>query len=300
MKYIFENKKPRKDEATIFVEKKHIDVSHVNFLEKTILEVKNLFVEDPKKPFLRGIDISIKTGKIIGFGGVKESGLETLELALAGFLNPKHGTVMLNDINVTGNGVKCFRKAGAAYLSGDRIGTAMAYDLPVFDSLIIHAHRRFGENCRKKICLQQLGFMDKKYLTVWTNRIMEKAAVHRSTKLSGRAFSGGMIQRILLQRELAEDVNLFILSEPVWGLDKNAAEKVIRELKDYAAKGKSILVFSADLDFLISVSDEVIVLQNGSVSASFINKDYSEKLTLKNTIAHAMINSLCYHNSGDM
>jgi simple sugar transport system ATP-binding protein len=274
---------------------KIIDTMSVHTDKKTILQVKNLSVENPEKPFLRGIDFTALNGKIIGFAGVKDSGLETLELSITGFLSPKNGTIMLHDTLIEGQGTATFRKAGGAYLSGDRTGTSMAYDLPLWDSLIIHAHKRFGA---QKTWRRNIGLLDKNYLSRWAHRIMQNAGINRSVKSSGHAFSGGMIQRIILQRELAEDAGLFVLSEPVWGLDRSAAEKVLIELKEYSAKGKSILIFSSDLDFLISASDEIIVLRNGFVSASFEVDEYTQKNKLKDAIAQAMVGSPRYHNAG--
>ncbi len=294
--YIFgsENIKDITSASSLDKNDKNIRKSDMQEIQ-TIFQVKNLSVEDPEKPFLRGIDINVTRGKITGFAGVRDSGLETLELVLSGFLVPKTGTIMLNGRSIGRQGPEHFRKAGGAYLSGDRTGTAMAYELPLFDSLIIHAHRRCSGN---SIWQRKLGFLDKTYLHDWVDRIMEKAGISRSVESSGQAFSGGMIQRILVQRELAENADLFILSEPVWGLDRNAAEKVISELKEYAEKEKSILIFSTDLDFLISVSDEIIALQNGFISASFGVKDFSQTQELKEEIAHAMIGIPRYHNAG--
>lgn len=295
-RYIFASDKTSETELIHRTDKKNFNtVNNILPRKKIILKVDNLSVENPEKPFLRRIDLHIESGKIIGFAGVKDSGLESLELALTGFLSPKHGTIMLNDTMIGGLGPEDFRKAGGAYLSGDRTGTAMAYALPLWDSLIIHAYRRGREG---KTLPVKLGFMDKDYLKSWSNQIMEKAEVHRSVRMPGQAFSGGMIQRIVLQRELAEDAKLFVLSEPIWGLDRNAAEKVICELKEYAAKGKTILIFSADLDLLISVSDEIITLRNGFVSSSFNVTDYTEKQKLKDSIGQVMVGSPRYQNAG--
>ncbi len=298
--YIFGNEKAIDVSSVDSVDRKKINPQNENpQIRKTILQVTQLSVEVPEKPFLRGIDLSVKSGMITGFAGVRDSGLETLELALAGFLAPKQGTIMLNDTQIDGKGPAMFRKAGGAYLSGDRTGTAMAYDLPLWDSLVIHAYcRTDGSKSGIKNRLEKLGFMDKDYLNRWTNSIMKRAGIFRSVKSSGQAFSGGMLQRIVLQRELAEDASLYILSEPVWGLDRNAVEKGIGELKQYAAKGKSILVFSSDLDFLVSVSDEIVVLQNGSVSASFETVDYAETRELKEAIGFAMVGAPRYHGIG--
>jgi simple sugar transport system ATP-binding protein len=223
-----------------------------------ILSVQGLSVEAPGRPFIRNIDLELAPGTITGIAGVRDSGLETLELALTGFLAPAGGTIRINGRNLAG--VKTFREAGGAYLSADRTG--FAPDLPLQDSIIIHAHQRACRGFWGKF-----GVMDQKFLDSLAGRIMHQAQVTGSFKTRGASFSGGMLQRIMLSREFAENAPLLILAEPGWGLDGRSRERLAGKLSNYVAPGRAALLFSTDVEELIAVSDLILVLRNGTFSA---------------------------------
>jgi simple sugar transport system ATP-binding protein len=225
-----------------------------------VLAVKGLAVEAPGRPFIRGLDLECAPGKILGIAGVRDSGLETLELALTGFLPPRAGRITLKGQDISGGGVRGFRRAGGAYLNADRTGSAAAPGLSIRDSLIIHAIDRAGRGLP--------GFLDRRFLDAWALGIMEKAGVRVSLRRRGDSLSGGMLQRLVLAREFAEEAPLLVLAEPGWGLDRQGREALHRRLRDYAGLGRGVLLFSTDVDELLSVCDEILVLRNGSFAAS--------------------------------
>ncbi|MDR2797637.1 MAG: ATP-binding cassette domain-containing protein [Treponema sp.] len=246
------------------------DISHNRSLpspcsgisSKPLLVVQGLSVEVPGRPFIRQIDLELFPGTILGIAGVRDSGLETLELAMSGFLAPSRGTIRLHDRELAGKGIHTFREAGGAYLSADRIGSALAPQLPLQDSIIIHAHRRSRRGLWGKWGIMEQGFLD-----AWAARIMDQAQVAGSFKTRADAFSGGMLQRILLARELAEKTSLLILAEPGWGLDRKNRERLTEELRRYVKPGRGVILFSTDVEELIAVSDTILVLRNGEFSA---------------------------------
>jgi simple sugar transport system ATP-binding protein len=225
-----------------------------------ILSVKGLCVERPGRPFIRGVDLECLPGKITGIAGVRDSGLETLELALTGFLRPSAGVILLQGLNICG-GVKAFRKAGGAYLNADRTGSAVALGLPIRDSLIIHAAGRSP-------------LMHRRILDAHARALVEKAGLDISLQRRAGSLSGGMIQRLALAREFAEDARLLVLAEPGRGLDRPRREELYQTLRNYAGQNKAALLFSTDLDELTEVCDEIYVLRNGVFSAQgIINKE---------------------------
>jgi general nucleoside transport system ATP-binding protein len=117
--------------------------------ETPILIIKDLYLEPPGLPIIKNINLRLKPGMIMGITGSRDSGYETLEYAVTGFLktNDKNaeygsGSIVLNGQDITGKGVRSFRNAGGAYLGTDRLGSNLAQGLPLFDSLIIHAYLR--------------------------------------------------------------------------------------------------------------------------------------------------------------
>ena len=244
---------------------------------KPILVIKDLQLELPGLPHIRNVNLVLGPGKVLGINGVRDSGLETLELAIAGFLEKPDtakrkkdknsqgkfdGSITLNGRDITGKGIRSFRNAGAAYLGADRLGTNLAPDLPIKESLIIHA-------CRRRHGI----FLDSGYLNSWCKKIMNRAGIARPIKDKASSFSGGMLQRILLAREFAEDASLVVLAEAGSGLDHFNRTKLAKELKALVTRGASALLFSTDMEELISVSDEILVLKNGTLTQAAESMD---------------------------
>jgi simple sugar transport system ATP-binding protein len=92
---------------------------------------------------------------------------------------------------------------------------------------------------------------------------MNRAGIDRSASDGVASFSGGMLQRILLARELSEDASLLVLAEGGSGLDQYNLQKLIVELQTHAERGASALLFSTDIAELISITDKIMILRDG-------------------------------------
>ncbi|GHV84754.1 ABC transporter [Spirochaetia bacterium] len=238
------------------------------------LVLKDFAVNVPGRPLIRGLSLKLERGRIMGIAGVRDSGLETLELAVTGFL-PSSGLLNINgSVLPETERVKAFRDAGGAYL-----GTRNEEALSIRDMLLIHAHRR----------LEHRGFLDKKEIKRWVNSIMSLSKVPSREKAASTAFSGGQLQRILITRELQENASLLVLSDPGRGLDRRYRKRLAFLLREKAAAGTAILIFSTDVEELLSLSDSIMVLRNGvfSVAAALTGQDVPA--ALQETIREAMV-----------
>jgi simple sugar transport system ATP-binding protein len=225
-----------------------------------VLELKDITVQVPGRPLIRGINLSVAPGGIAGIAGVRDSGLETLEMAVTGYI-PSSGTISVNGKKINsrfhgfGKNVRAFRDSGGSYL-GTRADGREAAGLSMRDILVIHARRRF----------QKFGFLERGKLASWSRRIIKAAGVSGADTITAQAFSGGQLQRILFMRELAEKSPLLVLAEPGRGLDQKSKNRLAVILRERAAMGTGILIFSADSEELLSVCDTVMVLRNGVFS----------------------------------
>jgi len=234
-------------------------------VERPVLEIKNLKIMAPGHPYIRDLSFKLMPGAILGITGVRDSGLETLEMAITGLLDVTHnnsykweGTITLNGVDITGKGVRSFRGAGGAYLGADRLGGSVAPDLSLSESLIIHAFNR----------LRRGIFLSASAVKSFCNKVMIRAGIERSVSDRAYSFSGGMIQRILLAREFAEEPSLLVLAEAGSSLDEANLAKLGGELREFAGRGSSVLLFSADMDELHMMADEILLLRDGTLTVS--------------------------------
>lgn len=247
-----------------------------------LLSVDKLSVKAPGRPYIRSATVTLNAGMVLGIAGVRDSGTETLELAISGFIKPESGCIISNGLDVTGKGPWAFRKAGNAYVNADRAGTAMALKLPLFDSLIVHAHRRFT-NTRFRFLLNI------KALKRWAEHIMEEAGVRGSIQSPTDSFSGGMLQRLLLAREFSEKPVVLILSEPGWGLDTAGKNELKKRIQIFTQRGGSVLLFSSDIDELLELSDYVQVLRDGKTQDPL---DIRKEKHIRQVIGELMMGAL--------
>ena len=282
------------------------------------LLLRDFNVNVPGRPLIRGINLDLPRGKIMGIAGVRDSGLETLELALTGFL-PSSGTLRINGIDLSGGGrnaerhtaergagratkrsgrnivfsvakkIRAFRAAGGTYLDTRNEGTT----LPVRDLLIIHSHRR----------LQKRGVLNQKKINSWIEPVLTAAGISFNDKaartfadgtfsagaLPASSFSGGQLQRLLLAREMAEQGVLLVLSDPGRGLDREYRKILAALLREKTAEGKSALIFSTDVEELIALSDTVAVLRNGVFSQVIELSSTDSRLHAPDLIREAMV-----------
>ncbi|MDR2209950.1 MAG: ATP-binding cassette domain-containing protein [Spirochaetaceae bacterium] len=217
------------------------------------LFLRRFSVAVPGRPLIRGVDLTLRRGKIMGITGVRDSGLETLELAVTGFL-PSSGEFFLNGLDLSRGNPRSFRGAGGAYLGTRNEGA----NLPIRDLLIVHAHRRF----------QRRGFLELKKLDAWVRSVMTTAKVPLRERAPAAAFSGGQLQRLLLTREIAETCSLLVLSEPGRGLDRRYQKRLSALLREKTASGTAVLIFSTDVEELLTLADSIAVLRDGTITGA--------------------------------
>jgi len=227
-----------------------------------ILVIKDLHLEPHGLPAKESINLRLTPGMIMGITGSRDSGYEALEYAITGLLKAQNrdqgqnnGSIALNGQDITGKGIRSFRGAGGAYLGADRLGSNLAPELPLFESLIIHAYRR-----------KRLGiFLNMAYLKTWCGEIMNRSGIARAVKDKASSFSGGMIQRILLQREFAEDASLLVLTEPGSALDQVNRAALAGALWEYVRGGRAALLFSSDAEELKFFTGDIMSLRDGTL-----------------------------------
>ncbi|HLJ67841.1 MAG TPA: ABC transporter ATP-binding protein [Chloroflexota bacterium] len=245
-------------------------------LGEPVLQIHGLEVEsDLGVPAVRGVDLDVRAGEILGIAGVEGNGQSELVDALMGVRKTQAGSARVNGVELLSGGTPFrtlpahSRRAGVAVVPEDRRERGLVLPYSVADNLILGMQdtRRFS----------RLGVLSFTRIRVWARDLVGRFDVRpRRTDIPAGNLSGGNQQKVVLAREFSEDPALLIAAQPTRGLDVGAAEFVHQRLVEKRDAGTAILLVSAELDEILALSDRIAVMYEGRVMHIFNAGEASE------------------------
>jgi general nucleoside transport system ATP-binding protein len=207
---------------------------------------------------LRGIDLSVRGGEILGIAGVSGNGQRELAECLAGMRAARAGKVLVVGRDVTQASLNERLESGLAYIPEERMRDGAIREFSVQENVFLHDHRlpRFRRG----------PFLDAQAMREYAAGLVEDFAV----KTPGldtpiKNLSGGNIQKLIMARELSRRPRVLVASQPTRGVDIGATSYIHRRLLEQREAGIGILLISEDLDELRSLSDRIAVMYEGRV-----------------------------------
>ncbi|MGY6634325.1 MAG: ABC transporter ATP-binding protein [Alkalilacustris sp.] len=237
------------------------------------LRVDNLSLvsEDPQGTSLKGVNLEVAAGEILGIAGVAGNGQDELFAALSGEQRaPEAGNVVLEGTPIGWNGINARRRAAAAFVPEERLGHAAAPRLPLSENALMAGHALGGFTRR--------GLIDRGRMLGWVDAVTKAFDVRKGPRdPEARALSGGNLQKFVVGREILGRPRLLVVAQPTWGVDAGAASLIRQALIDLAADGASVLVVSQDLDELFEIADRMAVIFHGRLSPAYPVEDLTRE-----------------------
>ncbi len=235
-----------------------------------VLEVKDLRVTDDQGVLrLKGIDLSVRAGEILGIAGVAGNGQSEL-LEVLGGMHPAQGQVRLNgqEIDLTGrfSDGQSRRKRGISHVPEDRQRAGLIMDFTAWENTIFGYHRE-GAGL----------FTDNRALQAEADAKMQRYDVRPpDATLAAKNFSGGNQQKIVLAREIERNPDLLLVGQPTRGVDIGAIEFIHQQIVALRDAGKAILLVSVELEEIVSLSDRIAVMFDGQIMGERVPTDTNE------------------------
>jgi len=230
--------------------------------DRVVLRVQGLglVTAGGSRPVLDGIDLTVRSGEVVGIAGVEGNGQTELVETIMGMRRATHGRVLLGDRDLTRLGTLARREAGIGYVPEDRHRQGLLLTQPLW------VNRILGHQTREPVSggrwLNLPGAKED------TRRIVADFDVRTpGIDVPAAALSGGNQQKLVVGRELSGDPVLLIASHPTRGVDVGAQALIWDEIKRARARGLAVLLVSADLDELIGLSDTIRVMLRGRLVA---------------------------------
>jgi len=214
---------------------------------ETILKLENLKMSYGSKEVLKGINLEVHRGEIIGYIGANGAGKSTTIKMILGLLKPSSGTIELFGEKITGTDVKYKKRIGYVPESADLYDNLTAKEYLTFIGTMYGLEEQAAKNKAKKL-MELFGIGH-----VFEERIA--------------TYSKGMRQKVLIISSILHNPELIFFDEPINGMDANSVMIFKEIMTELAAEGKTIFYSSHIMEVVERISSRIVLLNNGEIAA---------------------------------
>ncbi len=208
---------------------------------------------------LRGIDLRVRRGEVLGIAGLQGAGRTELARALFGVEPFQHGELMLHGQPVRLRSPRQAIRRGLGFVTEDRKAEGLVLRQPIHDNVVL-AHRG------RRPLLAGLG-RDGRGGQPKVRQLAREVDLRSSGLLQEAQFlSGGNQQKVVLAKWLAVAGTLMVFDEPTRGIDVNGKASIHKLIREAAQRGMAVIMISSDLLEVIGMSDRVLVMRSGTVA----------------------------------
>ena len=222
---------------------------------------EHLSVTSPgQRDLVHDASIAVHGGEIVGIAGVEGNGQFELCTAILG-ITPSTGTVTITGHDVTRHNTHDRRRAGLSYIPFDRHREGLMLNAPLWENTMLG--REHMPQFRKGPLIDASGAK-----TDARDVIERFNVLTPSETVPAFALSGGNQQKLLVGRELSSEPRVLIAAHPTRGVDIGAQAAIWDLIRHARDVGLAVLLISADLEELIGLSDSILVMFDGALTAT--------------------------------
>ena len=207
-----------------------------------------------RRGVLHDVSLTLKAGEVLGIGGLAGSGRTEVARALIGADPIDAGTIWANGRQVSPSSPADAVRAGIFMVPEERKTQGIVAGLDVSRNITISAPEKVA---------QSTFIQRRRERQVAAGYVRELRIKTRSPAEFIENLSGGNQQKVLFARALFSDPNIIIVDEPTQGIDVGAKTEVYRLIRDFVARGRSVIVISSELPELLGLSDRVMIMREG-------------------------------------
>ncbi len=221
-------------------------------------------------PILDDVSFEVRGGETLGIAGVEGNGQTELIEILAGLRKPTDGEVLLEGKGIDELDPRQRKLRGIAHIPEDRHRRGLLLTFDLAGNSILGVHRNHP--------ISGAVLLNKDVIVERAERLVREYDVRppRIT-LPARALSGGNQQKLIVAREFDIKPRLVLVAQPTRGVDIGATEFIHRKLIELRDAGAAVLLVSAELDEVLSLSDRVVVIYEGRLVGEVDPKSVSEE-----------------------
>ncbi|XJZ28559.1 ABC transporter ATP-binding protein [Bacillota bacterium Lsc_1132] len=239
--------------------------------KQEVLTVKDLAVKDSRGVLaVKGLDLSVRAGEIVGIAGVDGNGQSELIEAITGLRKSESGSIKLNGKELIHSTPRKITETGVGHIPQDRHKHGLVLNYPIAENMVLQTYyqKPFSKS----------GILNFKEIYDKARKLIKEFDVRTPSEYTlARALSGGNQQKAIIGREIDRNPDLLIAAQPTRGLDVGAIEFIHKRLIEQRDHGKAVLLVSFELDEIMNVSDRIAVIFEGKIVAVVDPKDTTEQ-----------------------
>ena len=233
---------------------------------KPVLTVKDLEVFDDRNLLaVKGVDLEVRSGEIFGIAGVEGNGQRELVEAICGMRLRAKGEVLVSGAATKDMHPHAVHEAGVSHIPEDREKHGLVSSYSISDNLILN---QFDQAPFARGWFRNMGEIRKN-----ADLLVKKFDIRTTSPAAlASSLSGGNKQKVVIARELSQDLQVLIAAQPTRGVDVGSIEFIHKQLIAARDNGAGVLLVSAELDEIISLSDRIAVMSAGKIVAIIDSK----------------------------
>ena len=239
---------------------------------ESVSDVKGL----DTKSGVRGANLTLRAGEIVGLAGLVGAGRTELVRAIFGADPVTHGQVFLNGRVLKGSPAEAV-KQGMGLVPENRKNEGLALLRSVHDNMLTAGLRQLFPSG---------WYRFSKAKNAVESLIQRLRVVTPSARRPARFLSGGNQQKVVIGKWLNAGSKVFIFDEPTRGIDVGAKAEIYKLMETLVADGAAVLVISSELPELVAVCDRAYVLRNKSIVGELMRADLTEENILRMAMQH--------------
>jgi simple sugar transport system ATP-binding protein len=224
-----------------------------------IFSIENLNVKDNRNiPAVKSISLSVHKGEILGIAGVEGNGQSELVEAITGLRKIESGKFHLRGKDISKYNAREIKREKVAHIPEDRQKRGLIMDFDLKENIILGYHdlEPFSKH----------GIMKYDNVARYTQDLIEKFDIRGGgMEALAKNLSGGNQQKLIVAREFSHDPEFLIAAQPTRGVDVGSIEFIHKQIIERRDAGAGVLLVSAELSEVLSLSDRIAVIFEGKI-----------------------------------
>jgi ABC-type sugar transport system ATPase subunit len=236
---------------------------HPHELGEVALEVRGL----SRAGEFEDVDLAVRQGEILGLSGLVGAGRSELAQTIFGIRPPESGEILVDGEEVKIHSPQAAMERGIFYVPEERRSQGLILPFSIKNNITLSILDR----------ISRLGFVPRSERQTADKFAKELSIRGAAISDPVSRLSGGNQQKVVLAKSLAREPSILLLDEPTRGIDVGAKSEIYRLIDDLAKEGKAILLISSELEEVLSMSDRVLVMREGSITGEFKREEATQE-----------------------